>query len=97
MSALPGVSDTFDPELWDPVPGFDELTDITYHRAKAHGTVRIAFDRLAALTTPVRSRRVTASLHAAADEKPKMPATGFEGPHPSADVVVERNPLMTRH
>ena len=26
-------------------PGFEDLTDLTYHRAKAHGTVRIAFDR----------------------------------------------------
>ena len=42
---LPGmVSEIFDAAAWDPVPGFD-LTDITYHRAKAHGTVRVAFDR----------------------------------------------------
>jgi naphthoate synthase len=34
----------FDPAAWEQVPGFD-LTDITYHRAKAHGTVRVAFDR----------------------------------------------------
>ena len=45
MSAIDGVSETFDPELWDAVPGFDDLTDLTYHRARAHGTVRIAFDR----------------------------------------------------
>ncbi len=45
MSALDGVSEIFDPELWDDVPGFADLTDLTYHRAKAHGTVRIAFDR----------------------------------------------------
>lgn len=45
MSALPHVSDTFDPEAWHDVPGFEDLTDLTYHRAKAHGTVRIAFDR----------------------------------------------------
>jgi naphthoate synthase len=45
VSALPGVSDTFDAEAWDEVPGFDDLTDLTYHRARAHGTVRIAFDR----------------------------------------------------
>ncbi len=45
MSALDGVSDIFDPADWDGVPGFDDLTDLTYHRAKAHGTVRIAFDR----------------------------------------------------
>ncbi|WP_110207717.1 1,4-dihydroxy-2-naphthoyl-CoA synthase [Nocardioides daejeonensis] len=45
MSALDGVSEIFDPEAWDVVPGFEDLTDLTYHRAKAHGTVRIAFDR----------------------------------------------------
>ncbi|QYJ03040.1 1,4-dihydroxy-2-naphthoyl-CoA synthase [Nocardioides panacisoli] len=45
MSAIAGVSDTFDPEQWDEVPGFEDLTDLTYHRARAHGTVRIGFDR----------------------------------------------------
>jgi naphthoate synthase len=45
MSALPGVSEGFDPDAWRPVPGFEELTDLTYHRAHEHGTVRIAFDR----------------------------------------------------
>jgi naphthoate synthase len=45
MSALPGVSEIFDPGDWDDVPGFDDLTDLTYHRARAGGTVRIAFDR----------------------------------------------------
>ncbi len=45
MSAIEGVSETFDPSAWDAVPGFGDLTDLTYHRAKAHGTVRIAFDR----------------------------------------------------
>jgi naphthoate synthase len=38
------VSEIFDPSAWTQVPGFD-FTDITYHRANAHGTVRIAFDR----------------------------------------------------
>ncbi len=49
MSAIEGVSETFDPEAWDEVPGFEDLTDLTYHRARkssgARGTVRIAFDR----------------------------------------------------
>ncbi len=44
MSALPGVSETFDPDAWEVVPGFD-FTDITYHRARSTGAVRIAFDR----------------------------------------------------
>lgn len=38
------VSEIFDATAWDEVPGFN-LTDITYHRAKAHGTVRVAFNR----------------------------------------------------
>jgi naphthoate synthase len=41
----PAVSEIFDPAAWRPVPGFDDLTDLTYHRAVEHGTVRIAFDR----------------------------------------------------
>jgi naphthoate synthase len=42
--STPFVSELFDPEAWDAVAGFD-LADITYHRARQHGTVRIAFDR----------------------------------------------------
>ncbi|GIU33377.1 1,4-dihydroxy-2-naphthoyl-CoA synthase [Shewanella colwelliana] len=38
------VSDIFDPRLWDQVAGF-EFEDITYHRAKDQGTVRIAINR----------------------------------------------------
>jgi naphthoate synthase len=39
------VSEIFDPQAWHQVPGFADLTDLTYHRAVRHGTVRIAFDR----------------------------------------------------
>jgi naphthoate synthase len=39
------VSDIFDPSAWKVVPGFEGLTDLTYHRAVDHGTVRIAFNR----------------------------------------------------
>jgi naphthoate synthase len=38
------VSELFDPAAWRPVEGF-ELTDVTYHRAVDHGTVRVAIDR----------------------------------------------------
>lgn len=38
------VSELFDPAAWSEVDGFD-LTDLTYHRANDHGTVRIAFNR----------------------------------------------------
>jgi naphthoate synthase len=39
------VSDIFDPERWEAVPGSDEFDDITYHRAVDSSAVRIAFDR----------------------------------------------------
>ena len=39
-----GRVNPFQPELWEPVEGF-EFTDITYHRAKDVPAVRIAFDR----------------------------------------------------
>ena len=38
------VSDLFDPDRWDAVEAFD-FEDITYHRARDTGAVRIAFDR----------------------------------------------------
>jgi len=62
MTALPDlparVSQTFDPQRWRDVPGFESLTDVTYHRGVERGTgqdgeptvrdlpvVRIAFHR----------------------------------------------------
>ena len=39
------ASELFDPAAWRPVPGFEDFTDITYHRAIDQGTVRVAFDR----------------------------------------------------
>ena len=39
------VSELFDPTAWTPVPGFEDLEDITYHRAVDVGAVRVAFDR----------------------------------------------------
>ena len=38
------VSEIFEPKHWDEVTDF-KFEDITYHRAKDHGTVRIAFNR----------------------------------------------------
>ena len=38
------ISPIFDSAVWDSVPGF-QFTDITYHRHKEQGTVRIAFSR----------------------------------------------------
>ncbi|MDR2347847.1 MAG: 1,4-dihydroxy-2-naphthoyl-CoA synthase [Bifidobacteriaceae bacterium] len=51
MTDLPAlVSDGFSPELWRDVPGFADLTDITYHRGVEAGGrqqpwARIAFNR----------------------------------------------------
>jgi naphthoate synthase len=39
------VSELFDAAIWQEVPGFEALTDITYHRHKSLGMVRIAFNR----------------------------------------------------
>jgi naphthoate synthase len=39
------VSELFDADQWDDVPGFENLTDITYHRARQVPAVRVAFNR----------------------------------------------------
>jgi naphthoate synthase len=39
------VSELFDASAWAAVPGFDDLGDVTYHRAVDTGVVRVAFDR----------------------------------------------------
>jgi len=39
------VSELFDPAAWCPIAGFEDLVDITYHRAVDQGTVRVAFNR----------------------------------------------------
>jgi naphthoate synthase len=38
------ISELFDQDAWDPIEGFS-FTDITYHRAREVGAVRVAFDR----------------------------------------------------
>lgn len=39
------VSQLFDAQVWHEVPGFEELTDITYHKHQTLGMVRVAFNR----------------------------------------------------
>lgn len=39
------VSELFDAAIWQEVPGFEDITDITYHRHKSLGIVRVAFNR----------------------------------------------------
>jgi naphthoate synthase len=38
-------SELFHPSAWGEVSGFDDLTDVTYHRAVGLGCVRVAFNR----------------------------------------------------
>jgi naphthoate synthase len=35
----------FDPTIWEEVPGFENLSDISYHRHKSLGIVRVGFSR----------------------------------------------------
>jgi naphthoate synthase len=44
MASLPFVSEIFDPASWEQLPNFS-FQDITYHRAREVGAVRIAFNR----------------------------------------------------
>jgi naphthoate synthase len=39
------ISETFDQNLWHSVAGFEELTDVSYHRHNTFGVVRIGFSR----------------------------------------------------
>lgn len=39
------VSEIFDPSQWRVTPGFDDLTDVTYHQHVDGGIVRVAIDR----------------------------------------------------
>ena len=39
------VSELFDPAVWREVPGFDDLTDVTYHLDVSGRIARVAFDR----------------------------------------------------
>ncbi len=41
----PCVSELFDPTLWREVQGFEGLHDLTYHRCRDAGVVRVAFNR----------------------------------------------------
>ncbi|MST32389.1 1,4-dihydroxy-2-naphthoyl-CoA synthase, partial [Acidimicrobiaceae bacterium USS-CC1] len=73
MANLPGVSALFDPDAWEEVPGF-ELTDVTYHRARDQGTVRVALDR-PEVRNAFRPRTVD-ELHRVLDHARQSPDVG---------------------
>ena len=39
------LSPLFDEALWREVPGFEDLSDVTYHQDEAHSMARVAFNR----------------------------------------------------
>ncbi|MFC6836040.1 1,4-dihydroxy-2-naphthoyl-CoA synthase [Halomarina ordinaria] len=67
------VSELFDADRWDPVDGFD-FEDVTYHRAREQGTVRIAFDR-PAVRNAFRPRTVD-ELYTALDHAKRQTDVG---------------------
>ena len=89
MAARDDVSELFDPAAWAVVPGFEGLTDLTYHRSTAPGpaggTVRIAFDR-PQVRNAFRPHTVD-ELHRALDHARRTPDVGcvlLTGNGPSA-------------
>ena len=73
MPDEPFVSELFDPGAWRAVEGF-ELTDVTYHRALAHGTVRVAINR-PEVRNAFRPRTVD-ELYLALDHARQLPDVG---------------------
>jgi naphthoate synthase len=67
------VSQLFDPSAWRPVEGLD-LADVTYHRARAHGTVRVAINR-PDVRNAFRPRTVD-DLYSALDHARQWPDVG---------------------
>ena len=66
------VSQLFDASIWHEVPGFEALTDITYHRHNTEGIVRVAFNRPEvrnAFRPKTVDELVRALTHAAEDSK----------------------------
>jgi len=89
VAARDDVSELFDPAAWAVVPGFEGLTDLTYHRSTAPGpaggTVRIAFDR-PQVRNAFRPHTVD-ELHRALDHARRTPDVGcvlLTGNGPSA-------------
>ena len=79
------VSEIFDASVWKPVPGFDGLTDITYHHDLAGRVARVAFDR-PEVRNAFRPHTVD-ELYAALDDARTNPTIGVvlltgNGPSP---------------
>ncbi len=83
------VSELFDATIWHEVPGFSELTDVTYHKHMTKGIVRIAFNR-PEVRNAFRPRTVdelARSLqHAAEDSRVGVVLLTGNGPSPKDGV-----------
>ena len=79
------VSEVFDAQVWREVSGFEQLTDITYHRHVSLGVVRVAFNR-PEVRNAFRPQTVDelnrALLHAAEDSKVGVVLLTGNGPSP---------------
>jgi naphthoate synthase len=79
------VSELFDAAIWQDVAGFEALTDITYHRHKSLGMVRIAFNRPEVRNAfrPKTVDELAAALeHARVDSKVGVVLLTGNGPSP---------------
>ncbi|MBP6043469.1 MAG: 1,4-dihydroxy-2-naphthoyl-CoA synthase [Rhodoluna sp.] len=79
------VSELFDAAIWREIPGFDALTDITYHRHVELGMVRIAFNRPEVRNAfrPKTVDELAAALeHARVDSKVGVVLLTGNGPSP---------------
>ena len=79
------VSEIFDPSAWTNAPGFDELTDVTYHHDLTGQIARIAFNR-PEVRNAFRPRTVD-ELYRALDDARQNPRIGVvlitgNGPSP---------------
>ena len=79
------VSEVFDAQVWREVSGFEQLTDITYHRHVSLGVVRVAINR-PEVRNAFRPQTVDelnrALLHAAEDSKVGVVLLTGNGPSP---------------
>ena len=80
------VSELFDAAIWREVPGFESLTDVTYHRHETLGMVRIAFNRPEVRNAfrPKTVDELAAALeHARTDSKVGVVLLTGNGPSPT--------------
>ena len=77
-TSAPGGGQPFDPEQWRPVEGFEDLSDVTYHRhrgpGREFGIARVAFDR-PEVRNAFRPRTVD-ELYRALDDARRDPTVG---------------------